>query len=117
MNEACHTLSALFPHQKKIVILGTSREKNLAHILKPLLPISAYLIATKSNNPRAQEPKVILETINQMGYNKPTFWASNLKEALQIVSRIHRIQSVAFITGSLFLVGEGRELLKCPKLI
>ncbi|MBI4000150.1 MAG: bifunctional folylpolyglutamate synthase/dihydrofolate synthase [Candidatus Omnitrophica bacterium] len=116
MNEACHTLSALFPHQEKIVILGTSREKNLAHILKPLLPISSYLIATKSNNPRAQEPKVILETVNQMGYNKPTFWASNLREALQIAGQVNRTQGITLITGSLFLVGEGRELLKCPKL-
>ncbi|MBI4373167.1 MAG: bifunctional folylpolyglutamate synthase/dihydrofolate synthase [Candidatus Omnitrophica bacterium] len=117
MNEVCLALRTLFPGRKCVAILGTSREKNLKAILKPLLPMASTFIVTKSNNPRAQEPKVILETLSEMGYKKPTFWAESLKEALHIGTRLASKNSVILITGSLFLAGEAREILGCPKFI
>jgi len=117
MNEVCLALKTLFPRRRYIVILGTSREKNLKQILKPLLPIASYLIVTKSVNPRSQQPKIILETIDRMGYKKTTFWSPDLKGALQIAEELDLKNAIRLITGSLFLVGEAREALKCLKLI
>ncbi len=117
MNEVCLALKTLFPRRKYIIILGTSREKNLEQILKPLLPIASCFIVTKSGNPRSQEPKIILETIDRMRYKKTTFWSPDLKDALQIAEELNLRNAVTLIAGSLFLVGEAREALKCPKLI
>ena len=117
INEVCYALKSLFPRRKYIVIFGTSREKNLERILKLLLPIVSCFVATKSDNPRAQEPKMILETIDKMGYKKMSFWSSNLKEALQMVNDLNLKGAVYLVTGSLFLIGEARQILKCRKLI
>lgn len=117
MNEVRSTLETLFPNRKVIVIFGISREKNLKAVLKPLLPRVLYFIVTKSNNPRAQEPKVILETLSKMGYQKPTFWAPHLKEAFQIAEKLTWKKTILLITGSLFLVSEAREILGCRKFI
>lgn len=117
MEGLMRTLKGFFPAKRVVAIFGCSREKNLEAILKPLLGRISYLIVTKSGNPRAQEPKIILEKAAEMGYKKPASWAFNLKEALNLAANLKAENAVHLITGSLFLVGEARELLKCPKLI
>ncbi|MBI4358344.1 MAG: bifunctional folylpolyglutamate synthase/dihydrofolate synthase, partial [Candidatus Omnitrophica bacterium] len=130
MREVSIALKTFFPKRKKIAIFGVSREKNLQAILKNLIPDFVSFIVTKSNTSRAQEPKVILETLSKMGYKKPTFWAQSIREALRIVDQLAppsplssppsatkmadpsfggkggrgRGEGVILITGSLFLV-------------
>ncbi|MBI4394962.1 MAG: bifunctional folylpolyglutamate synthase/dihydrofolate synthase [Candidatus Omnitrophica bacterium] len=116
INEVCQTLKTLFPKADYLVILGTSREKNLKPILEPLLSVASNVFVTKSGNLRAQEPKVILETLNELGYKKPTFWTENIRGAIKIVNQMEK-KKITLITGSLFLVGEAREILGCPKFI
>ena len=122
MTEVCKAMETLFSGQRKVVILGTSREKNLEAILKPLLHYNRkeeldYLIVTKSNNPRAREPKTILEALTKLDWKKPALWAQDIDKALQLVRRINLHKAVCLITGSLFLVAEAREALGCRKLI
>lgn len=117
MKELGFTLKYLYNNRPVAVIFGTSREKKLTDQLKPLLSVCKTLIATKSHNPRAQEPKVILETAYQLKLHQPTFMAGNLAEAIKITQQVSRKDSVVVVTGSLFLVGEAREILKCPKFI
>ncbi|MBI1977358.1 MAG: bifunctional folylpolyglutamate synthase/dihydrofolate synthase [Candidatus Omnitrophica bacterium] len=117
MEEASDALRALFPGKEKIILLGTSREKALLPILTSVLEEASKIVVTKSNNVRAQEPKVILETLSKMGYKKPTFWSSDLKEALRLAREAASRNSVIFIAGSIFLAGEAREILGCPKFI
>ena len=117
MKELGFTLKYLYKGKPITVIFGTSREKKLADQLMPLLSVSDTLIATKSQNPRAQEPKMILEMAYQLKLRQPTFMAGNLREAINMVPKVSEKNSVVVVTGSLFLVGEAREILKCPKFI
>ena len=117
MEELMKASDRAFPEKHKVVIFGCSREKNLEAILKPLLPQVSYLVVTKSDSPRAQEPKIILEKASKLGYKKPASWAPNLKEALDLAGKLGLRNAIYLITGSLFLIGEAREALKCPKLI
>ena len=117
INEVCLALKSLFPGRKKLFILGTSREKNLTAILEPVLSMADGVIATRSDNPRAQESKIILETIGRMGYKRTTFWAPNVTEALRTAEDLRFKNAIYVVTGSLFLVGEAREALKCRKFI
>ena len=117
MKEVVCALRAFFPKRKKIAILGVFREKNLPAILKELISDVSSFIVTRSDTPRAQEPRVILETLSKIGYKKPTFWSPNLKEALKLADELNPKDAILVITGSLFLVGEAREALRCPKFI
>lgn len=60
---------------------------------------------------------MILETMDKMGYKKMSLWSSNLKEAFQILESLSLKNAVYLITGSLFLIGKARQILKCRKLI
>ena len=115
MKEVLQAVKAFFPRKKCIVIFGISREKNLVRVLEPLLTRTHIFIATKSDNPRAQEPKVILETLSELGFKRPTLWAENLSGALRLARPLAVKESALLITGSLFLVGQAREILRCPK--
>ncbi len=118
MKELSLTLRQLYNRRRPvIVIFGTSREKKLMDQLKPLLCLSPRFVVTKSANPRAQDPKVIVEAINELGFKHPSFIAKDLKEAINIAHHISSKKNILVITGSLFLVGEAREILKCPKFI
>ena len=115
MKELALALRDSFSHREKVVIFGTSWNKTLKPILKELLPLSSSLIVTKSSNPRAQEPKVILEAAAGMGYRRPTFLSFSLDEAFELIKTLDLPRSIFVVTGSLFLVAEAREKLKCPK--
>lgn len=110
-------LKRLFPRRQIIFILGVSREKDLKAILAPLVPIGSSFIMAKSANPRAQEPKIMLEALYDMGFQRNSFWADGLKEALELGRKIAARREILVITGSLFLIGEARKLLKCQPLL
>ena len=114
MRALSHALERLFPLKKYIFILGISREKNLVRTLKPILRTASAMIVTKSDNPRAQEPKIVIEALNALGYQKPTFWAQNFGDAMKLIRNIHLPNSILVVAGSLFLVGEARSYFKCP---
>lgn len=117
MIQMCDALKSFFPTRKRVVILGTSREKNLSHILKPLSAVGDYFIVTKSRQPRAQEPKVILEELSELKVRKPSFWSASVTDAFKLADRIKLKNSIVVVTGSLFLVAEAREYLKCRMLV
>lgn len=112
MEAVSESIRKLFPGKKCAVIFGISREKNLERTLKPLLGTVDLLIATKSNNVRAQEPKIILEKLHDMNFRAPSFPTFEIREAIRLAKQL-TTDSVVLITGSLFLVGEAREFFKC----
>ncbi len=117
MEELSLTLKCLYPNKPVTVIFGTSREKKLLDQLKSLLSICRSLVITKSANPRAQDPRVILEAVHQLKYHRPTFLTGNLKEAVKMARCVSSKNAILVITGSLFLIGDAREILKCRKFI
>lgn len=110
-------LKRLFPGRRIIFILGVSREKDLKAILAPLVPIASSFVMAKSANPRAQEPKIMFEALCDMGFRKNSFWAADLKEALELGRKTAEPRDILVITGSLFLTGEARKVLKCQPLL
>ncbi|OGW81770.1 MAG: hypothetical protein A3G33_05660 [Omnitrophica bacterium RIFCSPLOWO2_12_FULL_44_17] len=115
MRELCKALCELRSGRRQVFILGVSRDKRLDRLLLPVREKASYVIATKSLNSRAQEPKVILEKMHELKFTKPMFWAQDIKEAIKMASRIASENTDIVITGSLFLVGEARKIVvhKC----
>ena len=108
-------LKTFFPKRKKVFIFGSSREKQHTSVLKCFSYQADYFIATRSRNPRAQLPKNILESLSEIGFEKPTFWSSDVGSATQMAKRLPLARALWIFTGSLFLVAEAREHFKCQK--
>jgi dihydrofolate synthase/folylpolyglutamate synthase len=88
------------------LIYGTMRDKAIAEISGILFPHAQQVIVTAPQQARALSPETIRHVVDHPDLRV----ASSLVEALKIVDTAAP-DDVIFITGSLFLVAEARELL------
>lgn len=89
------------------IAFGVMRDKSVAEIVAPLFPLANRLILTRAGQPRALEP----EAIAQILPHPNATLTDSLREALDLLA-LAPPDAVIFITGSLFVVGEARGLLK-----
>jgi dihydrofolate synthase/folylpolyglutamate synthase len=88
------------------LIYGAMRDKAIDEISGILFPAAQQVIVTAPRQARALAP----ESIRQVAEHPDLSIAANLKEALGMVADATGEDAI-FITGSLFLVAEARELL------
>jgi dihydrofolate synthase/folylpolyglutamate synthase len=88
------------------LIYGAMRDKAVAEISGILFPLAQQVIVTAPEQARAMSP----ETLREVADHPDVRVAPTLREALALVSDASD-EDVVFITGSLFLVAEARELL------
>ena len=107
------TVRERFPGRRVVLVIGISSNKNIPGILKVLTPLAEGVIATRFDNPRAANPEAIASIVKTK--NKPVNLAQNTREALDLARSLAGKEDVLLITGSLYLVGEMRDLfLKGP---
>jgi dihydrofolate synthase/folylpolyglutamate synthase len=101
----------LFSYERLILVLGISKDKDIQGVCRELVEICDCVVLTKaSHNPRVAPP----ERIRSSGVMdvKPVTVTQNVAEAIiQALSKASR-QDLILITGSLFVAGEAREILK-----
>jgi len=97
-----------FPHRRLIMVLGISKDKDISGICREVSGVAGEIITTQSRNPRAYPAKMLA------GYfrGKKATATSGVKEATELALRIARKDDLIVFTGSLFVVGEARELFK-----
>lgn len=102
-----NAVKKIFKYGKLILILGVSKDKDIKGILEELMPISGYIILTKSNMAaRAMEPAMIEEAAEKINNVKDMTITSNVEDALKkALSRADK-DDLVLVTGSLFVVGE-----------
>ena len=89
------------------VILGMAADKNIHAFLAALRPLIDWLIVTRADSPRAADPAVIANAAGALGIPhevRPTV-------ASAVVAATADYLGPLLITGSLFVVAEGREAL------
>jgi dihydrofolate synthase/folylpolyglutamate synthase len=89
------------------LIYGAMRDKAIDEIGGILFPHAQQVIVTAPHQARALAP----ESIRQVAEHADLRTAANLRDALAMVKEDARAEDVIFITGSLFLVAEAREML------
>jgi len=100
----------LFKYRKLILVLGVSADKDIKGILKELVPISDSIILTKCKiAERALQPAKIRDMITPKDKNVTV--TTGVKEALENAILKAAPQDLVLVTGSLFVVGEARQLL------
>jgi dihydrofolate synthase/folylpolyglutamate synthase len=89
------------------LIYGAMRDKAIDEIGGILFPHAQQVVVTAPRQARALAP----ESIRQVAEHPHLRTAANLRDALAMVNEDATADDVIFITGSLFLVAEAREML------
>jgi len=80
-------------------------------VTETLFPLAEEVILTAPAQPRALHPRSISEMLDD-AQRERVHVAESIREALQVAAERNRTRPMTtFVTGSLFLVGEARELL------
>ena len=99
-------MKRFYPGRDITLIYGAMRDKAVAEIAGILFPAVRTVIATAPAQERATRPETIRELSGQ-----DTLISHSVAEALQMVAGAGPDEAV-FVTGSLFVVGEARRLLR-----
>ncbi|HIE39538.1 MAG TPA: bifunctional folylpolyglutamate synthase/dihydrofolate synthase, partial [Anaerolineae bacterium] len=100
-------LEEWFPGTRWVLVFGASADKDIAGMLRALLPITDYLIVTRSEHPRAAAPIELADVAASVGGGAEV--AVNVRRALQRALATMDPGSGLLFTGSVFLVAEVRE--------
>lgn len=101
------TIKENFKYKRLILVLGISNDKDIKGICKELSDLADEVILTQASNPRATAPGILARYFNGRYVHK----TKDVKEAKEISGKLANNQDLILITGSLFVVGEVRELL------
>ena len=105
------TLLTSFPPTSRILIFGTTRDKDLDGQLRALLPLFDTLIATRYvHNPRAVPPEEVALAMAAID-GRAARITREPGEALDLARRLASPSTLLCVTGSLFLAAEARAIV------
>ena len=100
-------LEDLFPGQRWVLIFGASADKDVAGMLKVLLPLSEYVIVTRSDHPRSAAPVELADVVAAAGGGAEV--NVSMKKSLRRALAVMDPGSGVLVAGSLHLVADARE--------
>ncbi|WP_031497653.1 bifunctional folylpolyglutamate synthase/dihydrofolate synthase [Bryobacter aggregatus] len=89
------------------LVFGVMRDKVLSEITNELFPLAHKVFLTRADQQRSLEP----ETIRDLAPHPDTTICPSVASAVQAIENAPS-DTIVFITGSLFVVGEARPLLQ-----
>ncbi|MFA5410833.1 MAG: folylpolyglutamate synthase/dihydrofolate synthase family protein [Candidatus Omnitrophota bacterium] len=100
------TIKENFKYRKLILVLGISSDKDIKGICHELSGLADSVILTRADSPRAAKPEVL------GGYfkDKERYLTNSVKEAISLAKQKAGTRDLILVTGSLFVVGEAREI-------
>ena len=108
------TLGSNFPHTRRTLVFGASKDKDVIGQLRELLPLFDRAVATRYlENPRAVAPDEIAAIVRELSAIDCRI-APEPALALETARAITDADSLICVTGSIFLAAEVRALLKRP---
>ncbi|MFH0917920.1 MAG: folylpolyglutamate synthase/dihydrofolate synthase family protein [Candidatus Omnitrophota bacterium] len=94
-----------FKYRKLVLVLGISADKDIAGICRVLHSLADEIILTRADTSRAADPAKLA------GYFKEKLHLTqSVKEAKLLAGRLAGKQDLILVTGSLFVVGEFRNV-------
>ncbi|MFZ5800153.1 MAG: bifunctional folylpolyglutamate synthase/dihydrofolate synthase [Candidatus Omnitrophota bacterium] len=102
------TLRENYPGKKIILVLGISQDKDLKGICAELSSVAKKIILTRAASPRATP----VEILQRFFPGKETYLTRRVKSAVALARRLAEKNDVILVTGSLFVVGEAREIIR-----
>ena len=102
-------LADLFPGRPLTLVLGTSLDKDIAGIVRELVPAATSVVLTVSSHPRSASLDRLREEVRR--YGVPVDAAPAVGEALDLALAGAGPDALICATGSLFVVADAREHL------
>ena len=100
-------LDKYYPNEKRVILLGILKDKDIDTMLIDLLRDDDEIVITTPNSERKASPEYIASKISN--HRVETF--NNMQEALTLARQWAGKDKVLCITGSLYLTGELRNIL------
>jgi dihydrofolate synthase/folylpolyglutamate synthase len=100
-------LDEWFPDRRWVLVYGASVDKDISGVLTTLLPISDYVIVTRSDHPRAAAPAKLADITASVGGGAEI--STNPTKALQRALAVMGPDDGLLVTGSIFLAADARE--------
>lgn len=110
MAAAAESIRRLFPGKKVVALLGIMADKDAAHMLPSLLPLTAEVFTVRPDNPRAMDPEALAESIRQQGV--PAAACATVEDALRRAAAAAGPDGVVCALGSLYLMGPVRRAVE-----
>ena len=99
----------IFKYDKLVLVVSISRDKKIDDMMRDLLAIADYVVATRHKvKGRAIEPAELANDAEAAG--KPSTVVDDSKEAVREAIKIAGENGLVLVAGSIFVVGEAREL-------
>jgi dihydrofolate synthase/folylpolyglutamate synthase len=105
MQKLSAAIAELFPHERMILILGTSADKDINAMLDAILPLADRVWVTQAHHPRAAAPEALLEHIANHGRQAQVV---PIDRALETALGQAGADDLILATGSLFIVADIR---------
>ena len=99
------------PYDSMIVIFGCGQDKDIRGMLEQLQYGADKMIFTRSNSPKAVYPQDLADMYTEI-CGKMCQTAMSLSEALRIASSAISKEDLICITGSFYLVGQAKVMLR-----
>lgn len=100
-------LPQYFRFDEVVLVVGTSRDKDIAGTVDELLPISRKVIVTRSRNPRAADISALATEFSKRGVKAKE--AETVESAVALALTEASPRDLVCVTGSLFVVAETIE--------
>jgi dihydrofolate synthase/folylpolyglutamate synthase len=100
-------LEEWFPNQRWVLVFGAFVDKDAAGMLKALLPISEYVIVTRSDHPRAAAPVELADVVASAGSGAEI--SVNVRKAIRRGLAMMDPGGGLLVAGSVNLAGAARE--------
>ena len=100
-------LEEWFPDRRWVLVFGTFVDKDAAGIMRGLLPISEYVIVTRSEHPRAAAPVQLADVVASLGGGAEV--SINVQKAIRRGLAMLGPSSGLLVAGSINLTGAARE--------
>ena len=106
------TIARNFKYKKLILVLGISGDKDILGICRQLCPRADSVVLTQAHNPRAADvndiARIILSEFPDR--SRQVRKIRSVRHAIREVLREAKKEDLIVVTGSLFVVGEAREI-------
>lgn len=105
------SLQEEYPTTRWWVLLGVMGEKNVDLMLERLEPVVAGVVTTAAESPRAIDPESLARRVVKAMPDATVVTSETVEYGLDMVRAEAGAEGAVLVTGSLYLVGEVRDLL------
>lgn len=111
LREALTSIFPVLPRGKIVLVFGASSDKDVSGMFRELLPITSHLVLTQAMTPRAFSTDQLAEFARLSGYEHDITQLPDAADALHFAESLVQPNDLICVTGSLFVVGEMRNVL------